>query len=167
MATTELYVLRHGIALLRDTPGVPDEARPLTPKGRKRMRQIGRGLRCLGVEPDRIISSPLPRAWETAEIVAESLGLSNRLERSEMLTADRTAEMIRDWVLTRDEPRLMIVGHNPAFSLLLGLLATDSAGALRCELKKGGLAALSAQDGRGFTLDWIAPPRLLQQLRKG
>jgi phosphohistidine phosphatase len=132
------------------------------------MRRIGRGLRCLGVEPDRILSSPLLRAWETAEIVAESLGLSNRLEKSQMLSPDRSAEAIRDWVLSRAEPRVMIVGHNPAFSLLLGLLATGSPDALHCELKKGGIAAFSAQAGEGlsggFTLDWIAPPRLLGRL---
>jgi len=166
MAMTELYVLRHGIAVLRETAEVPDKARPLTPKGRKRMRQIGRGLRGLGVEPDRIISSPLPRAWETAEIVAEALGLSDRLETSEMLSDDRSAKSIRDWVLTREEPRLMIVGHNPGFSLLLSLLATGSTSTLRCDLKKGGLAALSAQDGGRFGLDWIAPPLLLRRLRK-
>src|SRR5947208_3412986 len=103
---SQLYVLRHGIAVPHGTPGVADDERPLTPKGRKRMRQIGRGLRCLRIELEKIIASPLPRAWETAQIVADVLGMSDRVEASEELRDDRDADSIRDWVLSRDEPRL-------------------------------------------------------------
>ena len=161
---TELYVLRHGIAVPHGTPDVPEDERPLTAKGRKRMRQIGRGLHRLDLEPDRIISSPLPRAWQTAEIVASELELSDRLEAADALRADRDAAAIRDWLLTLQEPRLMIVGHNPTLSTLLGLLVTGRPDLPLCELKKGGIAALSTRDGGGYTLDWIAPPRLLRRL---
>jgi phosphohistidine phosphatase len=161
---TELYVLRHGIAVARGTPDIPDDGRRLTPKGRKRMRQIGRGLRRLGLELDRIVSSPLPRAWETAEIVAAALGIAERLEASEMLRADRDAAAIAGWLRTRDEPRLMIVGHNPAFSDLPGLLVAGSADVPICELKKGGVAALATREAGGFTLEWIAQPQLLRRL---
>jgi phosphohistidine phosphatase len=128
------------------------------------MRQNARGLRRLGIELDRIISSPLPRAWETAEIVADALGMSDRLEASEFLRADRDAASIRDWVQARSEDRLMIVGHNPSLSELLGLLVTGTADFLLCELKKGGIAALSTRDEGGMALDWIAPPRILRRL---
>jgi phosphohistidine phosphatase len=161
---TELYILRHGIAVERGNPDIPDDQRPLTPKGRQRMRQIGRGLDRLGIEPDAIVSSPLPRAWETAEIVAEALKLSGRLEASEQLRDDRSAHQIRDWVLARGESRLMIVGHNPAFTSLVGLLATGQVGLYRGELKKGGLAAFSTLEEGGFALDWIATPQLLRRL---
>jgi phosphohistidine phosphatase len=160
----ELYVLRHGIAAPRGTPEIPDDERPLTPKGRKRMRQNARGLRRLGIDLDRIISSPLPRAWESAEIVADALGLSDRLEASDMLRADRDAASIRDWILTRTEDRLMIVGHNPALSELLGLLVTGTADFLLCELKKGGVAALSTRAEGGMALGWVAPPKILRRL---
>lgn len=160
----ELYVLRHGIAVNRGTPDIPDDERPLTPKGRKRMRQIGRGLRRLGIELDRVVSSPLPRAWETAEIVVDALGISDRLEASEMLRADCNAESIGGWLRTREEPRLMIVGHNPALSDLLGLLVAGSSEVPICELKKGAVAALSTHDEGRFALDWIATPRLLRLL---
>jgi phosphohistidine phosphatase len=161
---TELYVLRHGIAVPHGTPDIPDDERPLTPKGRKRMREIGRGLRRLGIAPERIISSPLPRAWETAEIVANALGRSDLLEASDALRADRDAASIRDWILTRTEDRLMIVGHNPSLSDLLGLLVTGTDGFQLCELKKGGVAALSTRAEGGFTFDWIAQPRILRRL---
>jgi phosphohistidine phosphatase len=161
---TELYVLRHGIAVPHGTPDIADDERPLTPKGRKRMREIGRGLRRLGIVPERIISSPLPRAWETAEIVANALGRSDLLEAAEALRADRDAASIRDWIHTRTEDRLMIVGHNPALSALLGLLVTGTEDYLLCELKKGGVAALSTRAEGGFILDWIALPRILRRL---
>ena len=160
----ELYIVRHGIAETRGTPGIPDSERRLTSEGRKRMRQIGRGLARIGLAPDRIVSSPLPRAWETAEIVADALGMSDRLESSEMLRDDREAAAIRDWLRTRAEPRLMIVGHNPALSELLGLLVVDRAEPWLCELKKGGVAALTTREAGDFGLDWIAPPRLLRFL---
>jgi phosphohistidine phosphatase len=161
---TELYVVRHGIAVDRGTSGGPDNERPLTQEGRKRMREIGRGLRRLGIEPDKIVTSPLPRARETAEIVAGALGMSNRLEVSETLKDDRTAAAVRDWLESRGEGRLMVVGHNPALSELVGLLAVGSTDPWLCELKKGGVAALSTRADGGFALDWIAPPRLLRLL---
>jgi phosphohistidine phosphatase len=158
----ELYVVRHGIADARGSPGVSDNERRLTPEGRKRMRQIARGLRRLEIEPDRIVTSPLPRARETAEIVADALGMSDRLELSDALHDTRDATEVRDWLVTRTENRLMIVGHNPALSDLLGLLLTGSTEPWLCELKKGGVATLSTRADGGFALDWLAPPRLVR-----
>ena len=164
---TELYIVRHGIAVAYGTPGLNDADRPLTPKGQRRMREIGRGLRGLGVAPDRIVSSPLPRAWQTAETVAAELGIADRLEASEMLHVDRSAGSIRDWLLSRSEESLMIVGHNPAFSVLVGLLVNGRADPTLCELKRGEVAALSSRDmeeeGKAFYLNWLAPPRLLRR----
>jgi phosphohistidine phosphatase len=157
-----LYVVRHGIADARGTQGIPDSERRLTSEGRKRMRQIARGLRRLEIEPDRIVTSPLPRAHETGEIVAEALGMSNRLELSDALHDSRDATAIRDWLLSRTENRLMIVGHDPALSELVGLLLTGSTEPWICELKKGAVAALSTRADGGFALDWLAPPRLLR-----
>jgi phosphohistidine phosphatase len=158
----ELYIIRHGIALAHGTPDVAEDERPLTSKGQKRMRQVARGLRRLGVAPDRIVTSPLPRAAETAEIVAAALRLSDRLETADALRADRDAASIRDWVAARTEARLMIVGHNPALSELVGLLAVGPAARGVCELRKGGVAALVSRPDGGFALDWVASPRLLR-----
>jgi phosphohistidine phosphatase len=160
----ELYVVRHGIAQDRGTDGIPDDERRLTPEGRKRMREIGRGLRRLGIEPERIVTSPLPRARETAEIVAGALGMSDKVEVSDALTDSRDSAAMRDWLLTRAESRLMIVGHNPGLSELVALLVMGSTESWFFELKKGGIAALSTRADGGFALDWIAPPRLLRLL---
>ena len=80
IAMNELYVVRHGIAVERGTPEHRRRRAAAHPEGRERMRQIGLGLRRLGLQPDRILTSPLPRAFETAEIVADALGIADRLE---------------------------------------------------------------------------------------
>ncbi len=161
---TELYLLRHGIAVPRGTPEFVDDERPLTPKGQKRIRQIGRGFRRLDLRLDRIVSSPLPRALKTAEIVADVLGMTDLLETADALRAERDALSIRDWLQGRSEPRLMLVGHNPSLTDLIGLLITGEPSSVPCELRKGGVAALSNPVDRGLRLDWLARPRLLRLL---
>ena len=167
----ELYILRHGIAVDPGTQGIPDDDRPLTPRGRKRMREIARGLRRLDLRPDRIITSPLPRASATAELVAGALAAVKGLETAEVLRAGSDARAIRDWLRGRAEGRLMIVGHNPGLTDLITLLVLGEGDGSRppiCELKKGGIAALrplsSAPDR--FGLEWVATPRLIRRLSR-
>src|SRR3954470_5009214 len=102
-----LYLVRHGIAVPHGTPGIADDDRPLTDEGEKRMKQVAKGLRHLGVQPDRIVTSPLPRARRTAEIVAEVLDLESALEDADALRAGNSAASIREWLHSRPEPNLM------------------------------------------------------------
>jgi phosphohistidine phosphatase SixA len=90
--------------------------------------------------------------------------MTDRLEVADALRDSRDAAAVRDWLPTRAESRLMIVGHNPTLSELVGLLVTGSTDPWLCELKKGGIAALSTRADGGFALDWFAPPRLLRLL---
>lgn len=159
----ELFLVRHGIAVPHGTPDIPDDERPLTPKGIKRMKQIARGLRRLKVDPERIVTSPLPRALETAQIVAEELDKEDVLEQADELRADRPAAAIKDWVLGRPERSLMIVGHDPAFSELAGLLAAGHSVGAALPLEKGGVAALKSVVTGGMVVEWLAPPRLLRR----
>lgn len=161
-----LYLVRHGIALPHGTPEVADDDRPLTSKGEKRVELISKGLRRLGVKPDRIVTSPLPRARTTAEIVAGVLGLEAELEDSHSLRPEATAGSLRDWLGAREEEQLMLVGHNPNLTELLGLLAGITGDLLPFVLKKGGVAALR-DDGKGrSTIQWLATPRLIRRLSK-
>lgn len=160
----QLYVVRHGIAVQHGPPGVPDDERPLTAEGEKRMKEIGRSLRELDVQADRIVSSPLPRALRTAEIVADELKAGDRLETNDALRAGRSAEAIREWLVHRREQRLMIVGHNPALSDLVALLVIGRLDISICDLRKGGIAALEGDPKANMTLDWLARPRLLRAL---
>ena len=68
-------------------PSLSDDERRLTPKGKKRMQQIARSLRRLDLKLDRIVTSPLPRARATAEIVADELDADDRLETADILRA--------------------------------------------------------------------------------
>ena len=71
-----VYLVRHGIALPSAPPEQSDGDRPLTDKGRKRMHQVAQGLSSLDINVERIVSSPLPRASQTAEILADELDFS-------------------------------------------------------------------------------------------
>jgi phosphohistidine phosphatase len=162
----KLYIVRHGIAVDPGTPGIPDDERPLTPKGKKRMGEIARGLRWLDLKLDRIVTSPLPRARATAEIVAHVLGGKDLLETSNILQASTSAGTIKRWLDGRTEERLMIVGHNPSVTELVALLVHGSSQPRICDLKKGGIAALGRMSPNQdlFELTWIATPRLIRRL---
>jgi phosphohistidine phosphatase len=159
-----LYLLRHGPAVESGTPGIADDDRPLTPKGRRRARRVAYGLDRLKLRLDAILTSPLPRARETAEITAEVLGLSGVLESSDRLRAGVSSESVRDWLGTRGESRLMLVGHDPWISDLVALLTVGRADAGVCALAKGGIAALTGRGDGSYQLDWLARPRLLRKI---
>lgn len=162
----DLYIVRHGIAVEPGTPGVPDDERPLTSKGEKRMRQIARGLRQLDLKLNRIVTSPLPRARATAEIIADALGGGELLEISNVLQTGSSAATVHRWLRDRSEDRLMIVGHNPTLSDLVSLLVVGSMQPQICDLKKGGIAALTrAVPARDlYDLNWLATPRLFRAI---
>jgi phosphohistidine phosphatase len=132
------------------------------------VREVGRGLAALELEMERIVTSPLPRARHTALIVAQELGLVDKLETSKILSAGADPHSLRDWLRDRSEDRLMIVGHNPDLSDLVGLLILGGVGRFPFELKKGGLAALSARPHTRphFQLEWTAPAGLLRRLKR-
>src|SRR6266542_1252766 len=81
-----LYIIRHAIAVDKGTFEYSDDSqRPLMEKGKKRMRQIAKGLHALGVEFDLVLSSPYVRAKETAEILAEVFETKTDIAYSENL----------------------------------------------------------------------------------
>jgi phosphohistidine phosphatase len=122
----EVYLLRHGIAVDPGSSGMPDDARPLTEKGIKRMHQIANGLLELDLKLDAIVTSPLVRARQTARIVADALGLSAGLETTNVLATGSDPATIERWLRGRAESRLMLVGHNPTLSELVSLMVAGS-----------------------------------------
>ncbi len=159
-----IYLVRHGIAVPHGIPGFREDERPLTPEGELEMFKIATGLRRLKVKPDRIVTSPLPRARRTAEIIAGALGREDRLEVAEVLSSGSPPATIKDWLATREEPRIMLVGHNPDFTDLLGLLLGLSEHQICFELKKGGVAALTGDPRGRYGLHWLATPKLFRAL---
>ena len=143
-----IYLMRHGRAVEPGSTEYADDDRPLTETGEKRVREIADGLRLLDLRLDRIATSPLPRALRTAEIVADALHAQELVEINDPLRADRSAESIRDWLETRTEERIMLVGHNPTFSELLSLLVLGRTEPIICDLRKGAIAALHSRRRR-------------------
>jgi phosphohistidine phosphatase SixA len=156
----ELHLLRHAHA--GDPAGWrgPDEARPLSDKGVKQADRLGRFLASVGFAPDAIITSPKLRAAQTAERVAEALGLEvttdDRLAGG--LDPDTLEAILRD---AGDPVRPVLVGHDPDFSELLD----DLTGSSRLEMKKGAIARIDIErppaPGTG-ALAWLVTPDLLK-----
>jgi phosphohistidine phosphatase len=159
-----LYILRHGLAEELDPRRfAKDSDRPLTSEGERKMWKIAEAIGALGVSFDVILFSPYVRARQTAEIVAEALGLRKRLEASEALTP---AGSIKDLVTSINErkPRceeVLLVGHEPYLSELISLLVSGEVG-FSVVMKKGGLCKLSTNHlahGRCATLEWLLAPK--------
>ncbi|MGB9755196.1 phosphohistidine phosphatase SixA [Roseiflexus castenholzii] len=158
----ELYLLRHAIAEERSNDG-SDSARMLTPEGAEKMRIGARGLRRLGVALDRLLTSPLTRARETAEIVGAALDVAP--ETVGALAPGCNAATLID--LLADMPRVksvMVVGHEPDLSSMIA----DLTGGSRVIMKKGGLALidLSSLELSAGSLLWVLPPKVLRALGK-
>jgi len=162
----KLFILRHGIAVEHGTPGYEhDSERPLTPEGRRKTRLIGRALAGLGVKPDVILTSPLVRAHQTADIVATVLRSKKRLQISRPLASGGDPKRLIAEINRRHgrADSIMLVGHEPDLSALASLLLTGTADGVPLELKKGGVCVLETaglQAGRCATLLWLAPPKL-------
>ncbi|HVP30735.1 MAG TPA: phosphohistidine phosphatase SixA [Myxococcota bacterium] len=158
-----LYVVRHGKA--EDVgPDGTDSSRRLTEEGRREFRRAADGLASLGIRLDHLFTSPLPRAKETAEILAESLGGPDP-ELASGLGPGASERAILELVAgTGDE--VAIVGHEPTLGQLVSLavFGRPSGGT---PLRKGGAACLEFErgpaPGRGV-LGWLLTPKQLRRL---
>ena len=133
------------------------------------MRQAARGVRRLGVSFDKILTSPFVRARQTAEIVAESLGLEDRLEDISELTPESSVDhLISGLIRFQDREHLLLVGHNPLLGYASSFLISGKKEIkLEIELKKGGLCRIeidSLPPGTPGTLHWFLTPKQLRQL---
>jgi phosphohistidine phosphatase len=159
------YFLRHGIAVEPDSWSGSDFDRPLTREGRERMQRGARAVDELALDLEYIVTSPLLRAKQTAEIVAERLGLGDKLVEDPRLAGgfsfDRLNEILQEH---RGTTSLMLVGHEPSMSAVIG----RAIGRASVEMKKASLAGLEILDphsGTG-TLLFLIPPKVLVALGK-
>lgn len=165
----DLYVLRHGVADARGHLAYPDDdERPLTAKGIRRMRRQTRGLNSIGLSLDVIITSPLVRALQTAEIVHRRLDDPGELAISASLAPSGDPRAPIDEISTRysSADNVMLVGHEPYLSALISLLVTGSTQPV-IRLKKGALCKLrvvSPSYGRCGWIEWSLTPRQMVKL---
>lgn len=165
----KLLVIRHAIAEDKAAfakTGTSDDARPLTDDGRKKMRQVAKGLRSLVPDLDLLAASPLVRAKQTAEIVAKAYDR----QIDEIVEALRPSARFADgleWLGRHASlDGVAIVGHEPHLSEFVTWLVCGGEQS-RLDLKKGGACLLTfdAKPARaGARLDWLATPALLRAI---
>ncbi len=160
----DLYFLRHAIALERGAESISDEARPLTEEGREKMILAVRGMRRLGVEFEALLSSPLLRAVQTAELVKHYLPFKGPVEIEEELEPNGTLRAMLRKLASRKEQSFLLVGHEPMLgSWIRSLLDCGRGSSL--QLKKGSLCHLVLDRPEpGSTTELIAllPPKALR-----
>ena len=150
----ELYVVEHGIAV-ESGEGIPDEWRPLTEKGRRRFQRTARAFGKLGRQLDLILSSPLIRAVQTAEILA---GETEPAEVAILAELDPKfdVESARNAIAARagKAKAVAVVGHEPQLSSVLAMLAGVPREEI--ELESGSIVRL---DVSGLADGAVADPR--------
>ena len=165
MATLELYLVRHGEAAERGKEYPDDSKRPLTSQGLSRLRKEAHALNALGVSFDLIITSPLVRTRQTADVLAEEMKSKPPVTTSDALApAGSQASVMQELGKHMRKARVALVGHEPN----IGELAARLIGARApMEFKKGAICRIDFEvfppKGIG-QLRWFLTPRMLRKV---
>jgi len=165
MAMLEVYLIRHGVAAERGKQWADDSKRPLTPEGLVSLRKEARALNKLQVTFEQIISSPLVRTRQTADVFSEELKGRPEIVLSDALApAGTPAAVIQEIAKHVRKARLALVGHEPN----LGEVAAELIGARApLEFKKGGICRIDFEvlppKGTG-RLRWFVTPKMLRKM---
>ena len=165
MATLELYLVRHGIAATRGEEYPDDSKRPLTSRGIARLKKEAGALNDLGIVFELIITSPLVRARQTADVLAESLKTKPPVAMSDSLApAGTPAGVMQEIARHARKGKIALVGHEPN----MGELAARLIGARTAlEFKKGAICRIDFEvlPPRGLgQLRWFVTPRMLRAI---
>jgi phosphohistidine phosphatase len=161
--TVSIYLVRHAIAEEQGTAWPDDTKRPLTPRGMARMREAVRGLDALGVEINLVLTSPLVRARQTAEILARGLTSVPAVDVSNALLPGQPPARVIEALSGLGRLRaIALVGHEPG----LGELAAWLLGAREAlPFKKGGVCRIdfpSLPPVPPGQLHWFVQPKMLR-----
>jgi phosphohistidine phosphatase len=164
----ELLIVRHAIAQERSVRRWPDDAeRPLTAPGIARARRAAQGLKQLTARPQRVLTSPLARAMQTAAILTEAAGWPKARVCPQLLPGTSPEAVLATLARARS-PRAAVIGHQPELTRLLAACLPGDVGGGAFELRKMGAALVrfpgAPRTGRG-QLCWLVPPRLLRAAR--
>jgi phosphohistidine phosphatase len=160
----KLYLVRHAIAENAGSSDYEDDSlRPLTEKGREKMKKIAGAIKGLGVEPDLIVSSPYVRASQTATVLAKALKYKEEIAYSDSLAPmGEPDDIIGEINEKYSVDDLMLVGHEPSLSTLASVLLAGSPN-ISINFKKGGICCLSVDDlhyDRKAVLEWMIKPKI-------
>ena len=163
-----LYFLRHGIAVLKGTPGYTDDERPLTEEGIDKMQKSTKGIKRLVENFDIILTSPLRRAHDTAIIAAKCMECENKVEVVKILEPGcKPKEFVGLISKYSDKEHILVVGHEPDFSTIISELI----GAQRTvvSIKKGALCRVdldSIPPKEPGKVAWLLQPKILRTAGK-
>jgi phosphohistidine phosphatase len=168
-----LFILRHASAGVRRANPLLDVKRPLDKEGKRHCLHLAHVLNALKINFDIVVSSPLKRAQQTAQLVATETGYEQKILISNALLPTATFAQFQR-LLRECAPyeNVLVVGHNPNITAFLGqLVGAPAAGAdqapdpghARIRLRKGSLARLSLQRGPAI-LQGLLDPRLVRAL---
>jgi phosphohistidine phosphatase len=166
-AVVHVFLIRHALAFERDARRWPDDRqRPLTAEGRKKFRKGAGGLARLAGEVECVVTSPLVRAQQTAEILASVAGWPRAIEAPQ-LAPGQGVEQALALIRARRAGSIALVGHEPGLSRLaaVGISGADARASIA--LKKGGAACLEFDRvvrAGGAQLLWLVTPKLLRAL---
>ena len=163
----DLYLMRHAIAVARQdlNKDASDRERPLTEKGIKKMRRAAKGLSKLKIGFDRILTSPLRRARQTAEIVANTLGIQGPRDELEELAPESSPQKLISRIAGYPPGKLLLVGHQPLLGEIAAFLLKNTEA--KVNLKKGGLCRIELEDlspEKAAILHWMLTPKQLRRL---
>jgi phosphohistidine phosphatase len=161
----ELYLIRHGLADERGPKWPDDTKRPLTDKGMARLKSGARGLMKIGVTFDVMLTSPLVRARQTAEIIAAAFDPRPPIVNVDSLTPDGSYQAVLDDLAKQARrTRISLVGHEPS----LGEYAARLIGSRHAfEFKKGAVCRVDVATlppGGPGSLRWFVTNKMLRNL---
>jgi phosphohistidine phosphatase len=164
----DVLIVRHAIAFDRDRHRWRDDAgRPLSPAGIRRARKAAAGLKKLTPRPQRVFTSPLARAKQTAQILTDVAGWPAAEEVPQLSPGEPALAVLA--LLSKNRSKLTaVVGHQPGLGHLLAACLLGGAGSIPIEMKKNAVACVSfdGQPRAGqAALKWLATPRMLRGLR--
>jgi len=153
-----LYLMRHANAgLARENP-LLDDKRALVKEGKEQCMLMARTLSALKVQVDVIVSSPLKRALQTAQLVGTELGYDGRVEISPALGVDADYGDFQEMLAHYAEyDGVLAVGHNPNLFHFLGRLITANGGAA-IRMRKASVARVD-MNRHPALLQWLIDPR--------
>lgn len=162
-----LYLLRHASAGVRRQNPLLDVRRPLDKEGKRHSLQLAYVLNHLKVNFDLVVSSPLKRSLQTAQLVATEMGYEAKVLQSTALapaaTFDQFQRLLRECAASEN---VLVVGHNPNITAFLGQLLLGPSGERATppvRLRKGTIGRISLVRGQA-TLQWLLDPRVVAAL---
>ncbi len=161
----KLYLLRHGIAV--DHLGgniTSDWQRPLTKEGQEETKQVAVGLKSIGVKADLVVSSPLIRAKQTAQIILETLSKDGEIQTTEALAPGTNSSQLYKFLKPFNQSEnIFLVGHEPDMGRLAGILLWAGP-ELYMPFKKAGICRIDIVDippTSPGVLKWFLTPKIL------